>query len=202
MKRKIFIIIGVVIGVYIIALGVLACVFIGLLFSADDDIITYDDINLYITEEYLNLDDDSVYKGTSEDCQSFLPEYNGFEFTENVNGFYIFDGRATFTRTTLSFVLELKFDTIEEYEQFVLYEHQRCNYTDKYNVSYNGYDCCVTTDEELTSFWYKEELPFKFGMICQNKDELCARYVYVRVCELSSVDEEFLEVFECTNCDW
>ena len=89
----------------------------------------------------------------------------------------------------------------DTYEEFIAYEHNRCQYTDKYGISYNGYNCYVTVDEEITTIFYGEDIPWRFGMICENKERLTVRYVYFDDLE-GLLRPDFLDVFENTNCEW
>lgn len=164
-------------------------------------ILKYDDLNLYKSNNYELLNNNDIYKRTSNNCKLFIPEYNDFEYSQFANGFYIFDGTNTLTYTSVSFVLELQFNTTQEYEQFILYEHDRCEYTNKYNIIYHGYECFVTVDENYTYFYYEKDIPYQFGLLCENKNNLMIRYVYFRECE-SSLEEQFDVVFKNTNCDW
>ncbi len=163
----------------------------------------YDDINLYINGNYNELYDHSYFKSASMGCAEYLPKYDEFEYKENIKGFYVFDGSITVIRTSLSFVLELQFQNVEEYEQFILYEYNRCEYDFDYefDIRYHGYECYITKSDKITSYYYEQNIPFQFGMLCQNYEKLNIRYVYFRECE-SSVDKEFSVVFRNTNCEW
>jgi len=167
----------------------------------DTKIIKYSDINLYIEKNYCELSDNDIYKITSKNCDNFLPKYDDFEYKEFVNGFYVFDGSATYTHASISFVLELQFDNIKTYEKFLTYENNRCEYTNEFNIKKNGYLCYVTTNDTLTYYHYETNIPFQFGMLCENQEVLSIRYVYFRECE-SSVDKKFDVVFKNTNCNW
>ena len=167
----------------------------------DETVKRYADINLYINNSYGELSDHEIYKATSERCMSFIPSYDNFEYREFVKGFYVFDGKESFSNTSISFVLELQFDNIEEYEQFVIYEHNRYEYTDEFNIRYNGYNCYIVQDATLTHTYSNEKIPNSFGMFCVNQETLIARYIYFRECEFS-VDPKFNIVFQNTNCAW
>ena len=161
----------------------------------------YDDISLYVDSEYNQLSDNYIYKITSDNCANYLPGYNEFEFKDNINGFYVFDGSKTVLRTSISFVLELQFKKTSEYERFISYEYSRCEYDFDKIISYNGYECHITKSKDLTYFYYEKDIPYQFGMLCKNIEMQKVRYVYFRECE-SSVDERFNVVFQNTNCDW
>lgn len=164
-------------------------------------ITKHDDITLYINNDYDLLNDNEIYKKTSNNCKDFLPKYNDFIYRQFVKEFYIFDGSNTMSYTSISFVLELQFDNIQEYKQFLLYENERMEYTDKFEITYKEYNCFLTTDTNLTYYYYEENIPFQFGMLCQNEKNLLIRYIYFRECE-SSVDKNFNIVFKNTNCNW
>ena len=189
-------IIVIFIVVTIMFFSVVSCAF-----DNKNNVIRYDDINLYLDNSYIELLEDDIYKRTSNNCANYLPKYESFQFNEFVKAFYVFDGRKTLSHTSISFVLELQFDSLEVYEQFLSYEHKRCEYTNKFDISFNGYICSISTNENITHYYYGEEIPFQFGMLCKNEDKLSIRYIYFRECK-GVVDKQFKIVFENTNCNW
>ena len=160
-----------------------------------------DNVDLYINNGYEEFHDSDSYNNTSKKSKLYIPAYENFEYKNCVSGFYILDGSATLNHPYISFVLELQFNDTDTYEEFIAYEHNRCQYTDKYGISYNGYNCYVTVDEEITSFLRGEDIPWRFGMICENKERLTVRYVYFEDLE-GLLRPDFVDVFESTNCEW
>lgn len=176
------------------------------IYTEFNSIERYDDINLFIDDSYLKLNDykdynDTVYKGASKKSKYFFPDYSEFANIEIINGFYIFDGSKTIHRCSLSFVLDLKFDNLQDYENYLANELTRCNYTSQFNISYNNYECLITTDETYTYYHVNKKVPYEFGMLCYDKENFIIRYVYFRECGYE-VDEKFDIVFKNTNCDW
>ena len=157
--------------------------------------IRYNDIDHYIEDTYDSLNFSPIYYIVSKDSKKFIPEYSTFEYKQFAKKFYIFEN----TDAT-NLVLELQFDTVSEYEDFLAYEHNRCEYTDEFNVEYNGYKCYVTTDNSYTHYSLFGKLPYRFGMLCENKDKLTVRYVYHHRDVISKT--QFEMVFSQTNCDW
>ena len=162
----------------------------------------YSDVNLYVSNDYDKLIEHSSYENASSRCKLYLPNYNNLQFSEHLKGFYILDGSASLLSYAFSFVLELQFTTEQEYEQFLEYEFDRCNYTDEFNVKYNDYICYVTTDENITLYDKFSKYPYAFGMICANISTLTVRYVYFSDSDFFPIDEKFERVFENTNCEW
>lgn len=191
---------------YILLISITSCllvmIFVPLVDNFDNKKIKlYDDLSLYVDSKYNQLNDSDIYKITADDCTNYLPKYNEFEFKDNVDGFYVFDGSKTVLRTSISFVLELQFQDISEYERFSSCEYFRCEYDFDKIINHNGYECRITKNKDLTYFYYEEDIPYQFGMLCENIEMLKIRYVYFRECE-SFVDEQFNVVFQNTNCDW
>lgn len=193
------------IKIQIILLSLIVLIFssyIGcLIYSNINDIERYDNIALYKTNDYLLLNNQDTYIDVSNRSNVFFPKYDDFVNKDIINGFYIFDGRMTITRTSLSFVLELKFENLQEYEEYLTYEMDRCSYTNKYNISHKNYECLITIDKNITYYRYNKDIPYAFGMLCYNKDRLIIRYVYFEECE-GPVEKNFKIVFKNTNCDW
>ena len=168
----------------------------------ESQISKYDNINLYINNSYDTLSEYDLYQRTSANCKKFIPAYKDFEYKQHITGFYVFDGTKTYTRTAISFVLELQFDDIKSYEQFLSYEYDRQKYTNNYEITYIDWTCLAVSDENLTYYAYQKSIPYQFGLLCKNEKKLKIRYVYFRECELSSVDNKFRQVFKDTNCTW
>ena len=189
------------VGILLRVALLLTIVFTSLTGCFCEEVLSYSDINLYINNNYDTVIDDEQYRYTSNSARMFFPSYEDFEYKDCLKGFHIFDGTKT-VYGCYSFVLELQFDDVEEYEQFVIYEHNRCAYTDKFNISHNGYECYITLDEEITSYCYGREYPFRFGMLCENQEILTVRYVFYRKWEGSCGFNNFNEVFKNTNCAW
>ena len=176
-------------------------IFMFLLSSCKTEILRSDNLDLYINDNFESISNYDIYKRTSNNCKSYFPKYENFEYKEFVYGFYVFDGSKTVLRTSISFVLELQFQKTSEYERFISYEYSRCEYDFDKIISYNGYECHITKSKDLTYFYYEKDIPYQFGMLCKNIEKQKVRYVYFRECE-SSVDERFNVVFQNTNCDW
>lgn len=164
-------------------------------------IARYADLSLYIEDNYKTLSTNNLYGITSDNCKSYLPSYETFPYKENLNEFYVFNGTKSFLQKSISFVLELQFQNIAEYEEFLTYEYSRCDYDFDTTISHNDYECFITNNSELTYFYFEEDIPYQFGMLCRNEEELKIRYVYFRECELS-IDDQFNIVFQNTNCEW
>lgn len=164
-------------------------------------ILRFDDVDLYINDEYTVLNNNDVYKRASENCSSYFPRYEDFGYKKNIVGFYIFDGTKTLTHTSISFVLELQFQNTGEFEQFISYEYSRCEYYFDIKIKHNEYECYITESRNLTYYYFEQDIPYQFGMLCENHEKLKIRYVYFRECE-STVDEQFEIVFQNTNCNW
>ena len=157
--------------------------------------IRYNDIDHYIEDTYDSLNFSPIYYIVSKDSKKFIPEYSTFEYKQFAKKFYIFEN----TDAT-NLVLELQFDTVSEYENFLAYEHNRCEYTDEFDVEYHGYKCYVTTDSEYTFVWKGEKVPTLFGMLCENQEDLTVRYLYYY--SRGDLRVWFFRVFRQTNCDW
>lgn len=168
------------------------------------DIRKYSDVSLYTTGDYLTLITDDAgtfgsYEGSAMLCERYLPESN-FEYSDYVKGFYIYyiNDIAYDIR---SFVLELQFDDTDTYEDFISYEMDRVQYTDKFNISRNNYNFLVATSEELTYYYYGRDIPYEFCMLGKNQETLTVRYICFNEFE-NEVSENFREVFKHTNCEW
>ena len=176
-------------------------IFMFLLSSCKTEILRSDNLDLYINDNFESISNYDIYKRTSNNCKSYFPKYENFEYKEFVYGFYVFDGSSTLLQTSISFVLELRFLDAIAYENFYDYEINRVDYNDDFIVEYKDYSCLITDEDNFTFCYYDQHIPFQFGMLCMNKNKLSARYVYFRECE-SQVDKHFNIVFENTNCDW
>lgn len=161
----------------------------------------YEGIDLYENNTYLSLSDSTEYLYASQYCSQYFPQYDVINEKDIINGVYIFDGSKTLGRTSISFVLEIKFENTNDYNEYVCYELDRCSYTDSFDVNYEKYECLVTTNNEFTKYYSKDDRPYCFGMFCMNKDELIIRYVYFENVGVA-VDEKFLSVQKNTNCEW
>ena len=177
------------------------CLFGYIVYGEINFIKRYDDINLYKNDNYLTLSTSNAYSFSSKNCYKYFPKYDDFIKKDNINKFYVFDGSETLGRTAVSFVLEIKFINLFDYNEYVSYVLNRCAYTDKFNINYKNYECLVTTNKEFTKFYYKDVRPYAFGMFCMNEDKLIIRYIYYRDIEIA-IDEKFKNVFKNTNCEW
>lgn len=189
-----FLLVALIVCLIVVAISLTGC-------NEEEKIIRYSDINLYINNNYDKLIDHYGFDFFCNRAKQYLPEYDAFEYKQFIKGFYLFDGAYTFGHTQISVVLELQFNNSQEYEKFIAYEHDRCEYTNKFNISRNDYICYITVDEDYTKYRYQAERPHKFGMLCENKNNLTVRYVYFEELEVD-VDEQFNRVFTGTNCEW
>ena len=189
-----FLLVALIVCLIVVAISLTGC-------NEEEKIIRYSDINLYINNNYDKLIDHYGFDFFCNRAKQYLPEYDAFEYKQFIKGFYLFDGAYTFGHTQISVVLELQFNNSQEYEKFVAYELERCEYTNRFNISRNGYICYITVNENFTLYRYQAERPHIFGMLCENKDNLTVRYVYFDEGE-AHVDEQFNWVFTGTNCEW
>lgn len=189
-----FLLVALIICLIVVAISLTGC-------NEEEKIIRYSDINLYINNNYDKLIDHYGFDFFCNRAKQYLPEHDEFEYKQFIKGFYLFDGAYTFGHTQISVVLELQFNNSQEYEKFIAYEHDRCEYTNKFNISRNDYICYIAVDEDYTKYRYQAERPYMLGMLCENKNNLTVRYVYFEERELD-VDEQFNRVFTGTNCEW
>lgn len=166
----------------------------------ESKLLESEDVKLYFNDNYQHFSDSDNYRWAAEKCMDYLPDYEDFDYKDNIKAFYIQDGSRTFV-IWISFVLKLQFDSMEQYREYIAYEHNRCAYTNKFNVQKNGYQCFVVENEDLTLYRYKDELPFLFGMLCENEEHLTVRLVYFYDLE-GILEENFEYVFRKTNCKW
>ena len=131
----------------------------------------------------------------------FLPNYNEFEYKENVIGFYTYDSSNTLFGGSVSYVLELQFATKKVYNEFVEYEYTRYEYDSNSIILKNDYECYLCLNENITQYYYGEYMPYALGMLCLNEKDIKIRYVYYVNIE-HSIDNKFNDVFQNTNCDW
>ena len=106
----------------------------------------YNELELYRGDNYLYLNDDKEYCFAANKANLYFPDYSNFPFEDNVDKFYIFDGSKTLGRTSISFVLEIKFENTNDYNEYICYELDRCSYTDSFDVNYEKYEFLVTTN--------------------------------------------------------
>ena len=166
----------------------------------ESKLLESEDVKLYFNDNYQHFSDSGNYRSAAEKCMDYLPDYEDFDYKDNIKAFYIQDASRNFV-IWISFVLELQFDSMEQYREYIAYEHNRCSYTNKFNVQKEGYQCFVVENEDLTLYRYKHELPFMFGMLCENEEQLTVRLVYFYDLE-GILEENFEYVFENTNCKW
>ena len=92
--------------VLLICSGFIVTLIVGVLIDIDysKNVIKTSDKSLYEMNEYY-----------------FLPNYNEFEYKENVTGFYTYDSSNTLIGGSVSYVLELQFATKKVYNEFLEY---------------------------------------------------------------------------------
>ena len=184
--------------------GVIICVAVGAIvfkyIDPDSEVKKYDDVSLYYNNSYDTLNNTTTYNFTTRRCKEFLPDHT-FEYGEYVKGFYVFDGSGTYYDTSISFVLELQFEDVQTYQEYLVYENSRHAYTSEFNIFRNGYTCLLSTDSTLTYFYRDKTVPDIFAMFCTNEEQMVVRYVYFNEFE-NEMDEMFNKLFLNTNCEW
>ena len=148
----------------------------------EKNIIKSDDILLYQTNEY-----------------PYLPNYDEFEYKEYINGFYLYDSSKALSGQAVTYVLELKFNTLDEYNNFLEYEYNRFEYKMDSKIKRNNYECYICPSFEM--YYYKGEMPYALGMLCLNKTDLVVRYLYYKDIQIA-IDINYNSVFNKTNCEW
>lgn len=159
----------------------------------------YDDLNLYMNDEYKNFGSGD-YKKACRLGSKYIIKYDDFEYNEYVKEFYILDRTDNLFDGPVSFVLELQFEYIDVYNEFLEYEYQRFNYDFEFEIIKNDYKCFLVNDEEITHYYYGKDTPNRFGMLCENIEEKIVRYFFYS--DYDEVDESFNYAFENTNCEW
>ena len=158
-------------------------------------------IIFYVNIEYnvllVKINDVSAYE---KNVDNYLPNYEDFPYKQYIIGFYSYDSSRALASDGISHVLEIKFQTLEKYNEFLNYEYRRFEYSDNV-VSKNDYQCYLCVDEEVTAYFYKEETPFVLGMLCLKPVDFEVRYLYFKNIH-SSIDKNYKNVFELTNCKW
>lgn len=168
------------------------------------DIRKYSNASLYATGEYKTLITDNEgdydsYMACAIRCEKYLPKSN-FEYSDYVKGFYIYYFEE-YGYNTISFVLELKFDDTDTYENFISYETTRCQYEDSFDISRNNYNFLVAIHGKFTSYYFGKENPYQVCMLGKNQETLTVRYICFNQFG-DEVSEDFREVFNHTNCEW
>ena len=154
--------------------------------------------NIDFQENVIKTADKSLYE-VNEQC--FLPNYNEFKYKNNITDFYTYDSSNSLFGGSVSYVLELQFATKEVYYEFLKYEHKRYEYSSNSMIVKNDYECYLCLNEEITKHYYDENMPYALGMLCLNEKHMKIRYVYYINIE-HSIDSQFNDVFQNTNCDW
>ena len=178
MKKKFFLL--------FFCVGFIVTLFLGILLDVDykNNLITENDISIYRTEEY-----------------GYLPKYDEFDYKDYITDFYLYDSTKTLQAQIVSYVLELSFESYNQYSKFIEYETNRYIYGEDYSILKNNYECYLCTDEAITLYYYDEDMPFTLGMLCLNETDLKVRYIYYINIEWA-VDKKYEDVFKYTNCDW
>ena len=140
------------------------------------------------------------YKKTCRWASKYIIKYDDFEYNEYVKGFYILDRTDNLFGGPISFVLELQFEHIDIYNEFLEYEYQRFDYDTGFEIIKNNYKCFLVKDEEITGYYYGQNIPYAFGMLCENIEEMIVRYL----CFGASIesDKNYNYAFRNTNCEW
>ena len=188
--------------VRIFAIGSALSLLIVLLINVDDasKLNKHEDIQSYIDDNYEQLFKGNTYKATAEQSKLYIPKYSELLYNKYVSSFYIFDGSATIIESYVSFVLELKFDSLNIYNDFIDYEHIRHKYSG-FDITYNDYYCRSTYDENISYFGYKQTLPYMTGIFCVNREKLIVRYIYFNSFDSHNI-RDLNEYFIYTNCEW
>lgn len=194
MKKYIIILFAFCISVLI---SMLIIIFIG---NHDNKHVQlYNDAELYKNNKYENLNNDNKYVSTVNKAKLYFPKYENFPYADNILNFYIYDGSQTISKTSISFVLELKFDNFKSFNEFLKYENNRL----KYNTLLvkNNFLIKLCIEDKITFYRYQKEVPYSFGLLCENAENLIVRYVYFSEREIE-IDEDYEIVFLNTNCEW
>ena len=154
----------------------------------------------YVNIEYnillVRIDDISAYE---KNVDNYLPNYESFPYKECITGFYSYDSSRTLAGR-ISHVLEIRFQTLEKYNEFLNYEYERFEYSNSV-VNKNDYQCYLCVSDEVTKYHYKDETPSVLGMLCLKSVGLEVRYVYFYNIG-GSIGKNYEEIFEYTNCKW
>ena len=119
--------------------GFIVTLIVGFLIDIDSqkNVIKTSDKSLYEMNEY-----------------HFIPNYNEFEYKENIIGFYTYDSSNTLSGGSVSYVLELQFTTKEVYNEFLEYEYIRYEYDSNSIILKNDYECYLCLNEDITQYYY------------------------------------------------
>lgn len=166
----------------------------------------YHDVQIYSEKTYLDKDKfgEKVYF-TGLGARSFLPEFSEITYDYSDIDFYLFNGTATSSNTAVTFVLDLKFEDAERYEEAKQTELSchafRTEYADK-----KWLDCVPLFEFSEGSYVCKtvqnDHYPSRFGLLCYSDDNNSLRYLFFEEWEASGYIQSKEYIIECTNCPW
>lgn len=171
---------------------------------SEKDFKAYHDKEIYIQQRYHDKDEfgEQVYAAGAR-VDDFMPKYEEIEYNYYDIDFYIFDGVVTYTRTAITFALDLMFSVKDEYESAKQNELS----TRSFMTEYEGKETYENPVFEFTfgTFSCKTvkhiEYPRGVRFICLDDSNYVLRYlIFVEWYDDEVKDVEYIMSY--TNCPW
>lgn len=158
----------------------------------------YSGVNSYLNNTYMKVDDNYYFLTAKNTLEAIRP----VSYKDDLNNFYMYYGYMPNRQKEgkgISLILEYKYSDILKYEEKYNQLNKNYEYYDNLEFRKGKYDICFIKNDEITKFRNTKKVPYTYGAICFNNDELIIRYV--GFIDYKTYDD-FSNLFECSNCKW
>ena len=196
-----------------ISILLVAIILIVLSFSScdkEENTIRIDDINIFISEEYVVEDRNAGAEWWKDipgrNARKFFPSYDEIEYEYSDISFYVY-AYAGLSFPDATFVLELKFDDSEKYEEaksdiYTIYDYlEKPVKSEMPSCEYKVGDYLIKV---LTEGKEEDSFPNFIYTICENDNENIIRYMFLYSTHQDTIHiSDFVNgVKKHTNCQW
>lgn len=193
------------------------CVFLALIFGAivlyctsDGNEITYHDIGLYTSGEYLTeeFEENEAVRHAYKYSSKFLPAPNDMEADLNYD-FYIFNGKANLTYYAVTVALDVIYSDEARYtadkqkisERYTYLTEYDGKYSDSYQPEFSArignFACQIVNIETYTNY------PEEFLIFCYSDSDLTLRYYFYYALESYKLPKSIAcYTQDCSDCKW
>lgn len=178
--------------------------------SCDKYTTSIADINLYVNEDYAN--EDVFYNeriiNAGKIAKQVFPKYEEISYKYDKIEFYLCSNNMRTIDTT--FVLELAFDSFEEYELAKNDIYSRYEFLDE-KVKEDFNTLMPSNEFEIGSYFARiaitsvDKYPQRFLAVCTNEETMTIRYLFCYDTDtdaISSTSKLIKAIKKASNCSW
>lgn len=212
--KTIFKIIGVV---AVLCLGGILAFFLIpylLIESGNGKEIIFHDVSIYEKQKYKDESEPS-YKmcDFATASEEFIPAFDKITYEYSAMDYYMYDGQSNLTDSSVSIVLDLQFDSYDNYNKAkddALKTYPFLDITCVEEMYLKYYEECAVFEFDLGSFHCQivgdetfECIPGTTGIICYSDENMILRYVYFKDIAFAwELESEMSYIKDCTSCKW